>query len=124
VALPNFEPILTAIWSKNIAPKAPLSGPSGDAQAHLIDLPIDYASGQRVSRGGFIEHFRLGEDGTVADTTVELKTHRSASTRTASPASAQGFQGYLYQGSRYQGYASSNSSFQLMNGGPSVWGWR
>jgi penicillin-binding protein 1A len=124
VALPIFEPILTAIWSKNIAPKAPLSGPSGDAQAHLIDLPIDYASGQRVSRGGFIEHFRLGEDGTVADTTVELKTHRSASTRTASPASAQGFQGYLYQGSRYQGYASSNSSFQLMNGGPSVWGWR
>ena len=59
LALPIFEPIINAVWSENIAPKAPLSGPSPEAQAHLIDLPIDFASGQRVTRGGFVEHFRL-----------------------------------------------------------------
>ncbi len=116
LALPIFEPILNAIWSQNIAPKAPLSGPSPEAQAHLIDLPIDYMSGQRVSRGGFIEHFRLGEDGTVADSTVELtqnKSTRRLATHTASPASTQ-----------YQRYDSWNYSFQHVNGGPSGWGWR
>jgi membrane carboxypeptidase/penicillin-binding protein len=116
LALPIFEPIINAIWSENIAPKVPLSGPSPDAQAHLIDLPIDYASGQRETRSGFIEHFRLGEDGTVADTTAELTqkklTHRLA-THTASPAPAQ-----------YQRYDSWNYSFQHVNGGPSGWGWR
>ena len=44
LALPIFEPIIKAVWSENIAPKAPLSGPSPEAQAHLIDLPIDFAS--------------------------------------------------------------------------------
>jgi penicillin-binding protein 1A len=116
LALPIFEPILNAIWSQNIAPKAPLSGPSPEAQAHLIDLPIDYVSGQRETRGGFNEHFRLGEDGTVADSAVELSqnksTHRLA-THTANPASAQ-----------YQRYDSWNNSFQHVNGGPSGWGWR
>ena len=62
LALPIFEPIINAVWSENIAPKAPLSGPSPEAQAHLIDLPIDFASGQRVTRGGFVEHFRLDAD--------------------------------------------------------------
>src|ERR1700749_2125356 len=57
LAVPGFEPIINAFWSENIAPKAPLSGPSPEAQAHLIDLPIDFASGQRVTRGSFIEHF-------------------------------------------------------------------
>jgi penicillin-binding protein 1A len=37
VALPIFEPIVNAVWSKNIAPKAPLSGPSSLAQSQLID---------------------------------------------------------------------------------------
>jgi membrane carboxypeptidase/penicillin-binding protein len=68
LALPIFEPIINAVWSENIAPKAPLSGPSPEAQTHLIDLPIDFASGQRVTRGGFVEHFRLGEDGQVEST--------------------------------------------------------
>src|SRR5271167_148350 len=40
LALPIFEPIINAVWSENIAPKAPLNGPSPEAQAHLIDLPI------------------------------------------------------------------------------------
>ena len=49
VALPIFEPIIEAIWSEHIAPKAPLSRPvAARRSAHLIDLPIDFASGQRV----------------------------------------------------------------------------
>jgi len=65
LALPIFEPIINAVWSENIAPKAPLSGPSPEAQAHLIDLPIDFASGRRLTRGGFVEHFRLDANGEV-----------------------------------------------------------
>ena len=60
VALPIFEPIVNAVWSKNIAPKAPLSGPSSLAQSQLIDLAIDFKSGDRMKRGrGFIEHSEL-----------------------------------------------------------------
>ena len=41
------------------------SAPSAEAKKHLIDLPIDYSSGDRVTSGGrsFVEHFRLGADG-------------------------------------------------------------
>ncbi|HML06844.1 MAG TPA: transglycosylase domain-containing protein, partial [Xanthobacteraceae bacterium] len=61
MALPIFEPIMQAIWAEGIAPKAALSGPSPEAQRHLVDLPIDYMTGDRVTGGrGFIEHFRLG----------------------------------------------------------------
>ena len=62
VALPIFEPIIQAVWAEGVAPKAALNGPSPEAQRHLIDLPIDYVSGDRVAaggRGGFVEHFRL-----------------------------------------------------------------
>ena len=48
VALPIFEPIVEAVWARKIAPKAPLSGPSPEAQPQLVDLPIDYASGDRL----------------------------------------------------------------------------
>jgi hypothetical protein len=66
VALPIFEPILQAIWALEIAPKAPLNGPSPEAKRYLVDLPIDYTDGSRRSRGsreGFVEHFRIGADG-------------------------------------------------------------
>jgi membrane carboxypeptidase/penicillin-binding protein len=72
VALPIFEPILQAVWAQGIAPKAPLNGPSTEAQRHLIDLPIDYATGNRVTGGGFIEHFRLGADGRFDETQYRL----------------------------------------------------
>jgi membrane carboxypeptidase/penicillin-binding protein len=74
VALPIFEPIIEAVWAKNIAPKAPLAGPSREAQLRMIDLPIDYRSGSRVSggRGAFIEHFRLNGDGQFKETQYQL----------------------------------------------------
>jgi len=73
VALPIFEPIIEAIWAKQITPKTVLSGPSAEAESHLVDLPIDYESGDRVkARHGFIEHFRREPDGKLDDTQYRL----------------------------------------------------
>ncbi len=79
VALPIFEPILQAIWAEGIAPKAALNGPSPEAQRHLVDLPIDYTSGDRVTGGrGFIEHFRLEADGHFNETQYQLVSREDA----------------------------------------------
>jgi membrane carboxypeptidase/penicillin-binding protein len=89
VALPIFEPILQAIWAEGIAPKARLSGPSPEAQRRLVDLPIDYttgdrmtgdrAIGDRVTAGrGFIEHFRLEADGRLNETQYQLVSREDA----------------------------------------------
>ena len=79
VALPIFEPIIEAIWAEKIAPKSVLSGPSTEAQSKLVDLPIDYESGDRVKAGhGFIEHFRREADGKVDDTQYQLVSHESS----------------------------------------------
>jgi penicillin-binding protein 1A len=84
VALPIFEPIIQAVWAQGIAPRAQLNGPSPEAKLHLIDLPIDYASGTRVNaeRGapgrGFVEHFRLEPDGELADTQYQLVSRDDA----------------------------------------------
>jgi penicillin-binding protein 1A len=79
VALPIFEPIMTAIWAEGIAPKAPLSGPSREAQRQLIDLPIDYMTGDRLTGGrGFVEHFRLDPDGRLSETQYQLISHEDA----------------------------------------------
>jgi penicillin-binding protein 1A len=72
VALPIFEPVIEAIWAQHVAPKAVLNGPSREAARLLVDAPIDYMSGNRVNGGGFIEHFKVGPDGRVADTQYEL----------------------------------------------------
>ncbi|MDE2284660.1 MAG: transglycosylase domain-containing protein [Hyphomicrobiales bacterium] len=79
VALPIFEPIMRAIWSEGIAPKALLSGPSREAQRNLIDLPIDYMTGDRVAAGGFMEHFRRSAGGQFADTQYRLLSQEDAS---------------------------------------------
>jgi len=56
-----------------------LSGPSTEAQSKLVDLPIDYESGDRVKDGhGFIEHFRREPDGKVDDTQYQLVSHESS----------------------------------------------
>ena len=75
VALPIFEPILQAIWALEIAPKAPLNGPSPEANHYLVDLPVDYKDGSRRSRGSresFVEHFRIGADGKIKETQYQL----------------------------------------------------
>jgi len=86
VALPIFQPIIEAVWAEHAAPKAPLSGPSPEAKRELVDMPIDYMSGNRVNGGNFVEHFRRGADGQVADTQYELVSSDDA---------------YAYQGGQY-----------------------
>ena len=79
VALPIFRPIIDAIWSQGIAPKTPLNGPSREAKLHLIDLPIDYATGDRVTSGrGFVEHFRLDATGRFEETQYQLVSREDA----------------------------------------------
>jgi penicillin-binding protein 1A len=78
VALPIFQPIIQAVWADNVAPKAPLSGPSPQARRDLVDIPIDYMSGNRMNGGNFIEHFRRAADGQVADTQYQLVSQDDA----------------------------------------------
>ncbi len=97
VALPIFQPIIQAVWADDVAPKAPLSGPSPQARRDLVDIPIDYASGNRMNGGNFIEHFRRSADGQVADTQYQLVSQDDA---------------YAYQGGEsnpFWGGAADNS---------------
>src|SRR5262249_16541967 len=59
-------------WAEHTAPKNPLSGPSAEAKRLLVDVPIDYATGNRVAGGGFIEHFRRDATGQIEDTQYQL----------------------------------------------------
>ncbi|MGD0023800.1 MAG: transglycosylase domain-containing protein, partial [Xanthobacteraceae bacterium] len=96
VALPIFQPIIEAVWADHVAPKTALSGPSREAQRQLVDLPIDYMTGDRASGGrGFIEHFRLGPDGRLADTQYQLVPREEAEAwRYQDPQSGNNAQGY------------------------------
>jgi penicillin-binding protein 1A len=80
VAVPIFQPIIQAVWADNVAPKTPLSGPSPQARRDLVDIPIDYMSGNRMNGGNFIEHFRRSADGQVADTQYQLVSQDDAYT--------------------------------------------
>jgi membrane carboxypeptidase/penicillin-binding protein len=97
VAVPIFQPIIEAVWADNVAPKTPLSGPSPQARRDLVDIPIDYMSGNRMNGGNFIEHFRRSADGQVADTQYQLMSQDDA---------------YAYQGGEsnpFWGGAADNS---------------
>jgi membrane carboxypeptidase/penicillin-binding protein len=132
VALPIFKPIIEAIWAEHIAPKAPLAGPSREVQRQLIDVPIDYASGNPLNApanngsglgglfgafagnaqaaappaggGGFIEHIRRDAEGKAEDTQYQIVSREDAYVR-----SEQGYDQNSYyggQGSNYGGYGS------------------
>ncbi len=121
VTLPIFKPIIEDIWADNIAPKVPLAGPSPEARAQLVDLPIDYMSGTPVhgGRGDFIEHFRIGSDGHVADTQNLLVSREEAEE------SRQ--EGRQYSDQGYDGYYGSDGGYQPGYGGQSYYpnrGWQ
>jgi penicillin-binding protein 1A len=84
VALPIFRPIIDDVWADDVAPRALLAGPSPDAQRQLVDLPIDYYSGtpeRGGGRGDFVEHFRIGSDGRIADTQYHMLSREEADLR-------------------------------------------
>jgi penicillin-binding protein 1A len=113
VALPIFEPIIDDVWSDNIAPKAPLAGPSPEAQRQLIDLPIDFYGGtpeRGGGRGAFIEHFRLGADGRMADTQYHMLSREEADLRREDAGGANGEFGHSF------GYGNQGRSY-YPNGG-------
>src|SRR5439155_22843312 len=96
-ALPIFEQLLKTVWT--IYPQTPLPRPSPEAARHLVALPIDIHSGQRLSdgnwqrnrfdvrgadggryanvSGGFMEYFRLDERGQLEDTQDRLSSRGS-----------------------------------------------
>jgi membrane peptidoglycan carboxypeptidase len=96
VALPIFESIIHTVWDK-YAPQVPLPGPSPEASRHLIALPIDLHSGQRIdsyaqrddypgqradgrNRGAFMEYFRTDDDGRLRDDQYRLVSRHDYST--------------------------------------------
>jgi penicillin-binding protein 1A len=128
VALPIFEPILQTIWAEGLAPKARLNGPSPEAKLHLIDLPIDYLSGNRISGGqrgsqtvnlfgdqanvqptgqAFIEHFRVDADGKVNDTQNQLVSRGDAEAASNPEPAAQSWGWGGWGGGDAQGAGSS-----------------
>jgi penicillin-binding protein 1A len=80
VAVPIFETIIQAVWS-GVAPRVALSPPSAAARRQLVDLPIDYRTGDRLARtanGAFVEHFHLDGTGQLADTQYRLVSREDA----------------------------------------------
>ncbi|MFK5597767.1 penicillin-binding protein 1A [Methylobacterium sp. HMF5984] len=77
VSVPIASAIFQAAWANGVA-KTPLAPPSPEARQMLVDLSIDPRSGQRVSGGGFTEHFRKAADGRLADTQYKLLPRENA----------------------------------------------
>jgi len=111
VALPIFQPIIEDVWADNIAPKAPLAGPSPEAQRQLVDLPIDYMSGDPVrgGRGDLIEHFRVGSNGRVADTQYQLVSPEEAEERRDEATQYSNNEPGYYEG--YGGYGDAPPNY-------------
>jgi hypothetical protein len=122
VALPIFEPILQAVWAQGVAPKAPLDGPSPEAKRYLVDLPIDYTSGSRGSRGnreGFVEHFRIGADGKMKETQYQLAPRDESST----PRRGRSAQQKLTSPEARESTWEVRSAKPEARGGYGAWGW-
>jgi penicillin-binding protein 1A len=91
VALPIFESIMKTVWAQ-VIPQTPLPRPSPEASRHLVALPIDVQSGQRLDgrgetrfdvrgaggvngnriSGAFMEYFRTDDGGRIDDTQERL----------------------------------------------------
>jgi membrane peptidoglycan carboxypeptidase len=144
VSLPIFKPILEAIWAEHIAPKAPLSGPSPEVARQLIDVPIDYTSGEPLnararndsglgglfgafanaapqppppqSGAGFVEHFRRGPDGHLEDTQYQIVPRESAYAVRSNEQENQQYQQYPQYNDNNQYYGGYNSEGRWTSG--------
>jgi penicillin-binding protein 1A len=111
VSLPIFRPIIEDIWADHIAPKTPLAGPSPAVRRQLVDVAIDYTSGDPLpgGRGSLVEHFRIGPDGRMADTQYQLVSREQAD--------AEGGETQYPGGGYYQGYGGYPTGAQGYGGG-------
>ena len=93
IALPIFETIIKAVWAQG-TPQTPLPRPTPEASRHLVALPIDVNSGQRLdsrggdvrfdvrgpgntrvsNTGGFMEYFRVDDSGRMTETQDRLSS--------------------------------------------------
>jgi penicillin-binding protein 1A len=116
VAVPIFEQIVQATWSM-YAKQTPLAPPSPEAKKELVAIPIDLASGTRVTdrrQGAFTEWFRV-RHGEITDTQYSMVSQYEV----ASPEenySSGGYAdggGYPYGGNRsyYGGGGNPFASF-------------
>jgi penicillin-binding protein 1A len=122
VALPIFEPILQAIWTQGVTPKAPLNGPSPEAKRYLADLSIDYTDGSRRARGsreGFVEHFRIGADGKIKETQYQLASREEPSR----PRKAKSGQDKLASPEAGESTRQARPTMPTQRGGYGAWGW-
>ena len=103
VAVPIFERIVAAVWA-DYAPRTALSPPSSAAQRQLVDLPIDPATGDRLSRktaGAFVEHFHLDRSGRLDDTQYRLVAQEDVYAYRDAPGSDDTPQMWNYNDSYY-----------------------
>ena len=115
VAVPIFRKIMEASWA-DYAPRTALAQPSAEARRNLLLLPVDLASGNRVTERGpgtITEAFRRSPDGRFDDTQYRIVSELDASTMYPRDDDQQGYpygQGYGQKGYPYgqQGYPSSN----------------
>jgi hypothetical protein len=105
VAVPIFEQIVQATWAQ-YAHQAPLDPPSPEAKKELVALPIDLASGNRLSerrQQAFTEYFRL-RNGQMDDTQYDIVSQSEVATPDTGYAGGYGDGGRTYYpGGYYQG---------------------
>ncbi|HLH90007.1 MAG TPA: transglycosylase domain-containing protein [Xanthobacteraceae bacterium] len=117
VAVPIFRQIIEASWA-DYAPRTPLAPPSAEARRNLVLMPVDLASGSRVTQRGpgtIIEAFRRDPDGQVDDTQYRIVSELDAST--TYPRDDDQQQGYPY-GQQGNGYYGNNGQPYYNNGQP------
>jgi penicillin-binding protein 1A len=116
VAVPIFEQIVQATWSM-YAKQTPLNLPSPEAKKELVALPIDLASGIRITdrrQGAFTEWFRV-RNGEIADTQYNMVSQYEVGSPDENYAYSSGYapeggeRGYPYGGYRnYYGSGGGN----------------
>jgi len=116
VAVPIFEQIVQATWSM-YAKQTPLNPPSPEAKKELVALPIDLASGSRVTdrrAGAFTEWFRV-RNGQIADTQYNMVSQYEVASPDENYSYSSGYatdggeRGYPYGGYRnYYGSSGGN----------------
>jgi membrane peptidoglycan carboxypeptidase len=114
VAVPIFRQIIEASWA-DYAPRTPLAPPSAEARRNLVLMPVDLASGSRVTQRGpgtITEAFRRDADGQVDDTQYRIVSELDASTMNPGGDDQQGYpygqQGNGYYGNNGQPYYNNN----------------